>query len=91
MQNPKPPLKITNSMTLSELALIFQKQNYKLHYNRFRKRYIFYETQDLICLREDKTTHSPVIGLCRGYRGDVEEIHPTSFNHGYVNYQGSLK
>lgn len=91
MQNPKPPLKITDSMTLDELARIFEKQNYKLHYSRFRKQYVFYEERDLVYLRKDKTTHSSVIGLCRGYRCDIEEIRPTHFKHGYVNYQGSLK
>lgn len=91
MQNPKPPLKITNSMTLDQLARIFEKQNYKLHYSRFRKQYVFYEERDLVYLRVDKTTHFPVIGLCRGYRDDIEEIRPTHFNKGYINYQGSLK
>ena len=90
MQNPKPPLKITNNMTLDQLARIFEKQNYKLHYSRFRKQYVFYEARDLVYLREDKTTHSPVIGLCRSYKNDIEEIRPTHFNHGYVNYQKSL-
>lgn len=91
MQNSKPPLKITNSMTLDELARIFEKQNYKLHYRRFRKQYVFYDARDLVYLRDDKTTHFPVIGLCRSYRGAIEEIPPTHFNQGYVDYQGSLK
>lgn len=91
MQNPKPPLKITNNMTVDELARIFEQQNYKLHYSRLRKRYLFYAERDLVYLREDKATHFPVIGLRRGYRYDIEEIRPTSFNHGYVDYQGSLK
>lgn len=93
MQNPKPTLKITNNMTLDELARIFEKQNYKLHYNRFRKKYVFYEAGDLVYLRENKTTHFPVIGLCRGfgYRCGIEEIRPTHFNNGYIKYQGPLK
>lgn len=93
MQNPKPPLKLTNDMTLSELARIFQTQNYQLHYRRFRKQYVFRNEHDLVYLREDKTTHLPVIGLYHGYgyRRDIEEIQPTHFNHGYVNYRGCLK
>lgn len=93
MQNPKSPLKITNDMTLDELAQIFQKQNYQLHYSRFWKQYTFYEARDLVYLREDKTTHFPVIGLYHGYgyRCDIEEIRPTHFKHGYVNYQESSK
>lgn len=93
MQNPKPPLKITNNMTVDELARIFEQQNYKLQYSRLRKRYRFYAGSDLVYLREDKVTHFPVIGLYHGYgyRRDIEEIQPTHFNHGYVNYQRCIK